>query len=293
MEIDFQNLYTQIRHVIPINIFIFLSLEFFINLFIFKTLILSEAKLNIISGLVVLATQVILQSLFLSGIYPSIYKFHLFEFGNNAMVLLYGFIIYTFLQFVSHFLSHKIRIFWCLHEVHHSATQMNSTAGLRNSIFDIISTDVLYLLIPLIGIPPIVYLVIYSLSKAWGNFIHINEQIVSKIPFLNIFLVDPSTHHLHHARNDIYLDKNFCVVTPIYDKIFGTFVVETELPVYGSASHRSPTGFWDIHLFEFRKLLKDIRKTESLKNKILYIIMPPNWEPKNQNSTDSGIILSD
>lgn len=279
MEIDFQGIYDQLRNIIPIYIAIFLSLEFIFHYFISKTLNLAEAKLNILSGIVVLVTQVLLQSYFLSGLYPMLYKHHLFDFGNGVMVIIYGFLIYTFLQYITHYLSHKIRIFWCLHEVHHSATQMNSTAGIRNSIFDIISTDVFYLLIPLFGIPPIVHLVIYSISKAWGNFIHINEKIISKIPYLNLILVDPATHHLHHARNDIYVDRNFCEVTPIYDKMFGTFVFETELPIYGSANHISPTGFWDIHLYEFRRLFKDIKRTKSLRQKLLYIIMPPNWEP--------------
>lgn len=225
------------------------------------------------------------QSFFILNLYKYVFEYRIFDLGNGIQTLFLGFFLYSFFQYFTHFISHKIRIFWCLHEVHHSSTQLNGTAGIRNSIFDLISTEILYLFIPFLGVPPIVYLIIYSISKAWGSFIHINEKTVSNIPILNKFIVDPAIHQVHHAQNLIYLDKNYSEVTPIYDKLFGTFQPKTEPIIYGASNHPPNLGFWDTHLFEFRNLKNDIKSVDLWKHKLLYLIKPPGWSPEGNNNT--------
>lgn len=269
-------IYNSLKQFMPIYVISFIALEFLYNLYNNKNFLVREVRINVVSGLLVIVTQSLLQYVMLARLNPFIYQHRLVNLDIGVYQFVVCFFLYTFLQYCSHYLSHKVRFFWCLHEVHHSALQMNTSTGIRNSIFDVISTDVLYLLIPLLGVEPIVFLITYSCLKIWGTFIHINEEIVSKIPVINWFMVDPSTHHVHHAQNPIYIDKNYGEFLNIYDKAFGTFVTETERPVYGTIGH-NPTGFWDVQLYSFRKLFAEMKAAGSLKEKILLAIMPPEW----------------
>jgi sterol desaturase/sphingolipid hydroxylase (fatty acid hydroxylase superfamily) len=288
MSINYQHLYDSLHKFLPVYIITFLVLEFVYHYFFRRKINTKEVLYNVQSGIIVLVTQFFLQTFFLAGLYPSIYEHRVYTFSNGVSTLVIGFFLYTFLQYVSHYLSHKVRLFWCFHEVHHSATQMNSSTGLRNSIFDIMSTDALYLFIPFVGIPPIVFLINYALAKIWGNFIHINEDIVSRISWLRWFVVDPETHHLHHAKNKVYLDKNFCEVTPLYDKLFGTYVEQSEVPKYGSL-HHEPANFLDIHLYEFRRLKKDITAASSFKVKVMLVFMPPGWKNTEEQNQEEEL----
>ena len=38
---------------------------------------------------------------------------------------------------------------------------------------------------------------------------------------------------MHHGVNDIYLDKNYAGALIVWDRMFGTFIDETEEPRYG------------------------------------------------------------
>jgi sterol desaturase/sphingolipid hydroxylase (fatty acid hydroxylase superfamily) len=290
-ETQYQNIYTTLSHFLPYYIGIFMFCELVYLLLISKKLLIQETKINFVSGLIVIVTQATLKTFLLAGIYPNIYEHRILNVGNGLGVFLYCFFLFTFLQYVVHFLNHKVRLFWCLHEVHHSATHMNTTTGIRNSIFDIISTDALYFLIPFLGVPPLVFLIIYAGGKIWGNFIHVNEDIVSHLPVINKVLIEPAAHHIHHAKNIIYLDKNYGEIIPLYDKLFGTYQQLSELPQYGTLSHNAPDNFWDVQLFEFKKLYADIKNASNITDKILYIFMPPGWAPNGQGLTAKDMQL--
>jgi sterol desaturase/sphingolipid hydroxylase (fatty acid hydroxylase superfamily) len=284
-ETEYQHIYNTLSHFLPYYIGIFMVCELVYLFCTSRKLLLHETRINFISGLIVIITQASLKTFLLAGIYPSIYKYRIISIGNGLGVFIFCFFLFTFLQYVVHFLNHKVRLFWCLHEVHHSATQMNTTTGIRNSIFDIISTDALYFIIPFLGVPPLVFLIIYAGGKIWGNFIHVNEDIVSQIPVLNKVLIEPAAHHVHHAKNIIYLDKNYGEIIPLYDKLFGTYQHLSEAPVYGTLSHNNPNTFWDVQLYEFKHLIADIKNATTITDKIFYLIMPPGWAPNGQGIT--------
>ncbi len=94
-------------------------------------------------------------------------------------------------------------------------------------------------------------------------------------------ILSPSDHRVHHARNPEYIDKNFCNTLTLWDKLFGTYKEENDgTPIeYGTSPKVNQTSFFDMYMGEFFRLFKDIKNTDSLKNKILYCIMPPSWSP--------------
>jgi sterol desaturase/sphingolipid hydroxylase (fatty acid hydroxylase superfamily) len=245
-----------------------------------------ETATNLATGAISIIAQSILKVFFMANIYPLVYEHRLINASFGWWQVGLGFLMYTFLQFFIHYLNHKIRFFWCLHEVHHSATEMNITTGLRTSIFDLVSLEMLFLLIPFFGVHYICYFVFYSINKFWGSFIHINENIVKEIPWLRYILVTPAGHHIHHASNIVYLDKNYGELVPWFDMLFKTYAQEKKEPIqYGTLKIKEKIGFWQSQIHEFKSLIEDVNSTSQWKNKLGYIFMPPGWQPGSFENT--------
>jgi sterol desaturase/sphingolipid hydroxylase (fatty acid hydroxylase superfamily) len=282
---NLERFFEQLKYWLPVFFISLIILETIILLVRFRKFHFKETRVNVITGLVAILAQSIVKVYFLTNLYPSVYEHRIWDIGLTPAAWVLGFFLYTFLQFATHYFYHKVRLFWCLHEVHHSAIHMNTTTGLRNSIFDIVSLDIFFLLIPLIGINPLVYFILYTLNKFWGSLIHINENIISRIPLLEYILVTPSIHHIHHARNIPYLDKNYGEIIPWYDKLFGTYAPTTEKPVYGTLHVQYELGFWETQVHEFKKMVKDMRGTKKWRHKFGYLFMPPGWQPGDASQT--------
>lgn len=286
---SYQSFLDVLKHWMPYYLVAMVAAETIYLLVRFKRTYTKETWVNLSTGVVSILIQAVLKTLFFTGLYPFVYEHRLWNLELNGYTFLLGFFMYTFIQFGTHYLYHKVRLLWCLHEVHHSAVRMDATTGLRTSIFDIVSLDILYLLIPLSGVHPIVYFILYSLNKIWGTFIHFNEKIVSRIPILEYVMVTPGIHHIHHASNIQYLDKNYGEVIPWYDKLFGTYAKQTVAPVYGTTQVTEELNFWEAQLHEFRSLGRDVKKAKGIINKIKYFFMPPGWHPGDITGTASYI----
>jgi hypothetical protein len=127
------------------------------------------------------------------------------------------------------------------------------------------------------------------IDGTWGAFIHVGENIIKdgRLGFLNNIILTPSHHRVHHAKNPQYLDTNFCNLLNIWDKVFKTYKVEEREtnPVYGITRKMNPNNFMDVYFGEIVALWKDVRKAPGIKNKLLYIIMPPGWSHTGDHST--------
>ena len=204
--------------------------------------------------------------------------------------LIYGYIVWEFAHFIYHFLAHKIRLFWCLHSTHHAPQNMNlfvsfSHFFLEAPYADVIRTSICILL----GVnPPLLFLIMF-IDGAWGGFIHVGENVMKdgRLGFLNNIILTPSHHRVHHAKNPQYMDTNFCNLLNIWDKDFRTYKVEEreEFPVYGITRKMNPNNFMDVYFGEIFALSRDVIKAPGIKNKLLYIIMPPGWSHTGNHTT--------
>ena len=93
----------------------------------------------------------------------------------------------------------------------------------------------------------------------------------------------PSQHRVHHALNDIYIDKNLSGVFCIWDRMFGTFQeeLEEEPPVYGTTR---PLNTWNPIKHNFAHLalmIKDAWRTNNLWDKLRIWFMPTGWRPED------------
>lgn len=217
-------------------------------------------------------------------------KYAIFQSSLKWYWFIYGYIIWEFGHFIYHYLAHKIRILWCLHSTHHAPQSMNlfvsfSHFFLEAPYADVIRTSVCILL----GVnPPLLFLIMF-IDGTWGAFIHVGENIIKdgRLGFLNNIILTPSHHRVHHAKNPQYLDTNFCNLLNIWDKVFKTYKVEERktLPVYGITRKMNPNNFVDVYFGEIVALWKDVVKAPGIKNKLLYIVMPPGWSHTGNHST--------
>jgi sterol desaturase/sphingolipid hydroxylase (fatty acid hydroxylase superfamily) len=207
---------------------------------------------------------------------------------------IYSYIIWEFGHFIYHYLGHKVRIFWCLHSTHHAPENMNLSISyahffLEAPYADLIRTSTCILL----GVNPPMLVLIMFIDGLWGGFIHIGEHMIKdgRLGFLGKFILTPSHHRVHHARNPLYMDTNFCNLLNIWDRVFRTYQPEKQsVPVeYGITRKMRPNSFLDAYFGEFGALIRDIYHAPGLKNKFLYIIMPPGWSHTGDHKTAKKI----
>lgn len=203
---------------------------------------------------------------------------------------IYGYIVWEFAHFIYHYLGHKVRLFWCLHSTHHAPETMNLSVSyahffLEAPYADFIRTTVCILL----GVnPPLLFLIMF-IDGAWGGFIHIGEHMLKngRLGVMGRFILTPSHHRVHHAKNPLYMDTNFCNLLNIWDRVFGTYQPEqANVPiVYGITRAMKQNSFLDSYFGEFVALAKDVYKAPGLRNKILYCVMPPGWSHTGKHQT--------
>jgi len=203
---------------------------------------------------------------------------------------IYGYIVWEFGHFLYHYWGHKVRLFWCLHSTHHAPEQMNLSVShahffLEAPYADAIRTTVCILL----GVEPALLFLIMFVDGTYGAFIHVGENIMKdgRMGFLNKIILTPSHHRVHHAKNPLYMDTNFCNLLNIWDKAFGTFQDEEEdiAIEYGITREMDSGNFFDVYFGEFVALFKDIARAPGIVNKIKYLFMPPGWSHIGEHQT--------
>ena len=218
----------------------------------------------------------------------------LFQTKMTWYWFIYGYIVWEFAHFLYHYWGHKVRLFWCLHSTHHAPEQMNLSVThahffLEAPYADTIRTTVCILL----GVEPVLLFLIMFIDGTYGAFIHVGENLMKdgRMGFLNKIILTPSHHRVHHARNPLYMDTNFCNLLNIWDKVFGTYQDEKhDIQIeYGITRKMDSGNFFDVYLGEFVALFKDVARAPGLKNKLLYIIMPPGWSHTGEHQTSKMV----
>ena len=183
-----------------------------------------------------------------------------------------------FLAYWHHRLSHEINFFWASHIVHHSSEELNITTVFRVSAFAVINRSLFFIWMPILGFNPemttaaIVFIGLYQFVT--------HTRLVGKLGFLEYFMVTPSHHRVHHARNEKYLDKNYGHVFIIWDKLLGTFTPEEEEPDYGITSGLGSSNPYWTYLHYWVDLFKRSKAADNWKDKVKIFLMPPTWTPE-------------
>jgi len=217
-------------------------------------------------------------------------KYGLIKTSFTWYWLIFGYIVWELSHFVYHYLGHKVRLFWCLHSTHHAPESMNLSVPYAHFFLEAPYADVIRTSICILfGVnPPLLFFIMF-VDGFWGAFIHVGENVLKdgRLGFMNRFILTPSHHRIHHAKNPLYIDTNFCNLLNIWDRVFGTLQPERTdvLPQYGITRKINAQNFFDVYFGEFFYLFKDIVQAPGIKNKCLYIFMPPGWNHTGNHKT--------
>lgn len=153
--------------------------------------------------------------------------------------LLIAFVVLDLARYFVHWMDHRIPFLWHFHRVHHSSEALNSTAGLRMHMID---------LVQLTMIPLVLFSLVFdvsALSHSWvlpaalsfgivsDAFQHANLRFPIHHPVgrtWNFLFNNPHFHSWHHTRDGVKKDGNYGNVLTVWDRVFGTDVTEAEPP---------------------------------------------------------------
>ena len=150
---------------------------------------------------------------------------------GSAWTWAWSFLMFDFVYYWAHRWSHEINLLWAVHAPHHQSEEFNLTTALRQGAFQDLFHAPLFMLLALLGCPPGVFIIQLTLSKFYQFWIH--TRLVGRVPLLEGVLNTPSAHRVHHAVNDVYLDRNYAATLMLWDRLFGTYIEEGEACVYG------------------------------------------------------------
>lgn len=195
----------------------------------------------------------------------------------------------------SHRFGHEISILWASHAVHHQSEDYNLSTALRQTSTGFLFTWIFYLPLFLLGMPFEVFLTANALDLIYQFWVH--TQHIGKLGWLDQIFVTPSNHRVHHAQNEIYIDKNYGGILILWDRLFGTFQEELdEEPVVFGV--RKPLANWNpfwANLQVYNYLWFDAVRTRRWRDKLGIWIRRTGWRPADveaqypKKSSDLGV----
>lgn len=178
-------------------------------------------------------------------------------------------VVFDYIYYWAHRWGHEWNIFWGAHIVHHQSEEYNLTVALRQSWFHNILAFPLFLPIPFLGFDPMSFLIAAGFVTLYQYWIH--TKAIHRMPkWFEFVFNSPAHHRVHHATNDQYLDHNYAATFILWDRLHGTFIDESEEPVYGITTPlRSWNSVWaNVHFYvemwEGSKHLKNWRQKLAL-----------------------------
>lgn len=233
-----------------------------------------DAWINILIGFVSVAFGALF-GLFIGVIYTFVYELAPYKFPADAWwtwVIL--FFVDDLAYYVFHRISHESRLFWNFHVVHHSSQFYNLSVAVRQSWFSGTLHWIFYAPVMLLGFAPWMFAVMHGFNLIYQFWIH--TRFIDRMGFLEYFLNTPSHHRVHHGVNNPYLDKNYAGVLIIWDRMFGSFVEETEEPRYGIIKPlRSYNPLW-INTHSWYEMWMAMKTRRSFIGKLRCIFASPN-----------------
>jgi sterol desaturase/sphingolipid hydroxylase (fatty acid hydroxylase superfamily) len=181
-----------------------------------------------------------------------------------------------------HRAGHEIRLFWAVHNVHHSSRFYNFSTSVRLSWFEGLLRWPFWVILPLAGFTTEITLIAYLVVRLYQVWLH--NEYVGKLGILEYVLCTPSHHRVHHGRNEKYLDKNYGGITIVWDRLFGTFEEENEKVDYGLVKQLESHNMLWINTHEFLSIAQDLKRSRSFKEAGLYLFGKPGWTPASNSA---------
>ncbi|MCC2616967.1 sterol desaturase family protein [Aestuariibacter halophilus] len=202
----------------------------------------------------------------------------LFDWPDVWWTWLAAFVIYDFFYYWNHRMGHEMSLLWAAHVVHHSSEEYNLTTALRQTSGSVFSW-IFYLPLAVLGFEPALFIAVGALNLVYQFWVHTRH--VPKLGWFEAVFVTPSNHRVHHAQNQIYLDRNYGGVFILWDRWFGTFQEELDdqQPIYGvrKALHSWNPLWGNVQVYT--QLCKDSWRTQRWSDKFRVWFGRTGWRP--------------
>ena len=228
---------------------------------------------NILAGFLIKGTIIIFH-IFL-------YKFRIIDLVSIVPIWVLWILTFVFIDlvfYIYHRLSHRVRFLWAIHMSHHSSKEMNFAVSFRQAWFGPVSKVPFFMVLPILGLDPLMIAVAGVISTLWGVVGH--TQLIGKLGMLEWVFNTPSHHRVHHGSNPEYIDKNYGNLLIIWDRMFGTFQPEERTVNYGMVNNVNTFNPIKITTMGWNKIFKDIRTASSFKESLGHFFGPPTTHEK-------------
>ncbi len=193
----------------------------------------------------------------------------------------FAFVAYDLCYYWNHRIGHERQVFWASHVAHHQSEEYNLTTALRQTSTGFLLSWLFYVPLFLLGVPAEVYVTVASANLIYQYWVH--TEHVPKLGWYEWFFVTPSNHRVHHAQNDIYVDRNYGGVFIVWDRLFGTFQEELDdqpciFGIRGPLHTFSP--LWaNLHIYV--GMVQDAWRAKRWRDKLHVLVARTGWRPED------------
>ena len=169
------------------------------------------------------------------------------EKSKSILWPLLSFLLLDYSTYLWHKLNHKIPLLWRFHVVHHTDLDLDLSTAIRFHFGEMIGSVIFRgFFVWLSGASPLNVLIYEIIFEAETQFHHSNLNINPRIEkVLDLILVTPRMHGIHHSNMQIHTDSNYAVIFSFWDRIFGTsdFTSKQENTTIGAPSFTNTIDF--------------------------------------------------
>ncbi|MBC7767206.1 MAG: sterol desaturase family protein [Phycisphaerales bacterium] len=200
------------------------------------------------------------------------------EPSSAGFVLVAGvFLLDDLLYYASHRAAHRIGVFWASHSVHHSSLHFDFFTGLRQPPTWLMTPAAAAPLFLIAAGAPVWVVAASGGLRALHHFLLHTERVRRLPAWVELVFNTPSHHRVHHSSEDGLIDKNFCAVLIVWDRIFGTFAPEPAGGVskYGVLDAASEGSVLSIVVHPWRRLVQRATRARTGAGKFAALFAPP------------------
>ncbi len=242
----------------------------------------SDAVSSLSMGLLLLVSDALLKA-YTFAVYIALWQhYRLFDFSaQQPLTWLLFFFGVDFCYYWFHRCAHEINFLWGAHVGHHQSEDYNLTTALRQSAFQYAFSWVFYLPLALLGCPPEVFALLFIALKLYQFWLH--TQAINRLSWMEGWMSTPSSHRVHHAKNPIYIDRNYGGTLVVWDRLFGSWQPELAAQPchYGTVTPLNTLNPLRANLQHWAQLAADSWHTRRWRDKLQLWFMPTGWRPED------------
>jgi sterol desaturase/sphingolipid hydroxylase (fatty acid hydroxylase superfamily) len=189
-----------------------------------------------------------------------------FAHGGGLTILLAGVwasaIVGDFFFYWYHRSLHAVHLLWQIHKMHHMDEELDVLTVFRDNWLDT-AGSALFTALPMAILfkldtvdPWQLGLVGGIAATALSTLLTIGHMNVRwQVGAASVLFCSPQLHRIHHSSEPRHFDRNFAVVFPLWDVLFGTYYspARDEFPRTGVRGEREIRSFWDAQTFTVRQ----------------------------------------